>query len=164
MDKTEMYRKGMNFAEARQKLLNLLGENSEVVLENGNDGEEARLSKSSIGKLMSNAAVKKSMANGFTREQHYAAASDIDSLFRNAVKAFSHADRDGNRDVVAMHRFTAPLFGNNSAYITVKETTEHGKRIYTIELMEIGKLEGMLEEAKSGSATFPASNFPKTVG
>jgi len=38
-----------------------------------------------------------------------------------------------------MHRFVAPLFGDNAAYITVKEATEHGKRIYSVELIEMRK-------------------------
>jgi hypothetical protein len=66
------------------------------------DGEEAR---------MSNAAVAKSINNGFTKEQHYAVASDIDNLFENSTKALSHPDKYKNPDIKAMHRFTSPLFG-----------------------------------------------------
>jgi len=148
----------MKYEEARQKLLGLLGENNETTLENDNDGGEARLSKSSIGKLMANTTVRKSLDNGFTREQHYAAVSDVDNLFRKSVKVISHADKYGDPNVKAIHRFAAPLFGDNIAYITIKESTEHGKRLYTVELMKIGKLVGMLEEARDKSPT----HFPST--
>jgi hypothetical protein len=41
--------------------------------------------------------------------------------------------------VKAIHKFSAPLFGDNMAYITVKEAAEQGKRIYSVELIEIRK-------------------------
>jgi len=110
---------------------------------------------------MANTTVRKSLDNGFTREQHYAAASDIDSLFKKSVQVMSHADKYGDPNVKAIHRFAAPLFGDNVAYITVKESTEHGKRIYTVELMEIGKLEGVLDGARNASHSLPSSNFPE---
>ena len=153
------YKNGMSYEDAKKKLLGLLDDNNQTILKS-KDGEEARLSRTSIGKLISNDAVRKSMNNGFTREQHYAAASDISDLFENSIKVWEHPDEHGNSDVVAMHRFAAPLFGDNAAYITVKEATEHGKRIYTVELIETGKLEGMLEEAKLNFTNLPASSLP----
>ena len=42
-----------------------------------------------------------------------------------------------------------PLFTDNVAFITIKEATEQGKRIYSVELIEIGKLEGKVAEVKS---------------
>jgi hypothetical protein len=156
-----LYQKGMSRKDAVAKLIELLKNNdNRPVIIKSIDGEEAYLSKTSIGKLISNAAVAKSMDNGFTKEQHYAVASDIDNLFENSIKILSHSDKYKNPDVKAMHRFTAPIFGDNVAYITVKEATEHGKRIYSVELVELGKLEGMLEEAKLNSATFPTSSSP----
>jgi hypothetical protein len=104
---------------------------------------------------------KKSVNNGFTKEQHFAVVSDIDNLFRNSVKVLTHPDKSKDPNVKAMHRFAASLFGNNIAYITVKEATEQGKRIYTVELIEMGKLEGFLNEVKSKSlASNPATSFP----
>jgi hypothetical protein len=157
-EKAREYQIGMNFKDSVNKLRKLIGEG--LVLKNKNNGEEVNLSKRSIGKLVSNAAVNKSIANGFNREQHYAVASDIGDLFKNSIKLLKHPDKHGNLDVVAMHRFAAPLFGSNAAYITIKEAREQGKRIYTIELMEIGKLEGILEEAKLNSTSSPASSSP----
>ena len=139
----------MTYDETRNRLLNLLDCNNQMIL-TSKDGEEAKLSKSSIGKLMSEAAVKKSINNGFSRKQHYAAAAYIDKLFKISIKVLESPDKYNNPDVKAMHRFIAPIH-NDIAYITIKETTEHGKRIYTIELVEIEKLEGKLEEAKFNS-------------
>jgi hypothetical protein len=116
-EKSKEYKKGMSFRDSVNKLHEFIGEG--ITLKS-NDGEEARLSKRSIGKLVSNAAVDKSMANGFYREQHYAVASDIGNVFENSVKILEHPDKYGSIDIVAMHRFAAPLFEDNVAYITVK--------------------------------------------
>ena len=158
-DKAEMYRKGMSQKEATVILNNLLGNNNQVILQNAESGEEVRLSKRSIGKLLSNAAEEKSIANGFERKQHYAAVSDIDNLFANSVKIMEHPDKN-NTNYVFIHRYVAPLYFDNSvAYITVKETREpkqSGKRIYSAELIEIKKLGGKLETVrKKSSYQFP---------
>ena len=139
--KAEMYQKETDRNNAVMRLENLIIDNdNKPLVIRSKDGEEAKLSKTSIQKLVSEDAVKKSIDNGFTRGQHYAAASDIDNLFRNSVKVLSRPDRNNDPNVRAMHRFSAPLFENNIAYITVKEATEHGKRIYSVELIEMGKL------------------------
>jgi hypothetical protein len=140
--KTE-YENGMNRKETVCKLLDLLKNNgNKPLVIKSKSGEEARLGKKSINKLVSEEAIKKSVKNGFTREQHFFAAADICSLFRNSIKVSTRPDKSGDPNVKAMHRFSAPLFENDAAYITVKESTEHGSRIYTVELMEMGKLEG----------------------
>jgi len=158
-DKIEMYQRGMKYEESRQKLLNLLGVNSGIMLKNGNDGEEARLSKPSIGKLVSNTAVRKSMDNGFSREQHYAVVSDIDNLYSCASEVWNHPDKYGNTDVV-IHRLAAPLYFDNAvAYITVKESAHRGRKIYSAELMTIEKLGGILEGARSSSHSLPSPSL-----
>jgi len=122
------------------RLENLIkSNNNQPIVIRSKDGEEAKLSKNSIQKLVSEDAIKKSVDNGFKREQHFAAVADIDNLFRNSVKVLSHPDRNNDPNIKAMHRFVAPLFGDNAAYITVKEATEHGKRIYSVELIEMRK-------------------------
>jgi len=144
----------MDYRDAENRLLGLLGENNQAVLRN-KDGEEAILTKTSIGKLLSEAAVKKTIDNGFARSQHYAAAAYIDNLFGESVKALTHSDKYGN-PAVTMHRYTASLFGGNIAYMTVKESKQHkAKRIYTIELVEIGALEGKLDEVRKISCAHP---------
>jgi len=140
MEKMEMYQKGTDFKNAKIKLGTLIKNNgNEPLVIKSKDDEEAKLSKTSIQKLVSNEAVQKSIRNGFKREQHYATASDIDNLFRNSVKVLSRPDRNNDPNVKAIHKFAAPLFGDNAAYITVKEATEQGKRIYSVELIEMRK-------------------------
>lgn len=157
--KVEAYRSGMGFKDAYQKLLGLLGDSGGIMLRNDKDGEAARLSKPSIGKMMSNAAVRKSVENGFTREQHYAAISNIDGLFKASFKILSHLDK--HRDPgVTIHRFASPLrSGDGIAYITVKDSVIHGKRLYSAELMKIKKLGGMLEDVKNSSHCPPSPSF-----
>lgn len=46
-----------------------------------------------------------------------------------------------------------------SGKITVKETVQHGKKLYSIELMEIKKTEGMLEQPPNNQQTTPASGL-----
>ena len=91
--RAEMYRKGSSYSEAHGKLISLLGNSNQIMLKNVESGEEARLSRPSVGKMLSNAAVKKSVNNGFTREQHYAVASDINNLFTNSVKILEHQEK-----------------------------------------------------------------------
>jgi hypothetical protein len=154
-----MYQNGISYSEAVAKLNGLLGPNRGIVLRNDNDGEEARLSKASVGKLTSNTAVRKSIDNGFTREQHYAVVSDIDNLYRRALEVCSHSDKHGNPDVI-IHRLAAPLHFNDAvSYITVKESMHRGRKIYSAELIEIEKLGGMLEGARISSHSLPSPSL-----
>jgi len=139
-EKADIYQRGTDRSSAVMRLENLIkSNNNQPIVIRSKDGEEAKLSKNSIQKLVSEDAIKKSVDNGFKREQHFAAVADIDNLFRNSVKVLSHPDRNNDPNIKAMHRFVAPLFGDNAAYITVKEATEHGKRIYSVELIEMRK-------------------------
>jgi hypothetical protein len=161
-EKTNVYQNGMNRKDAANKLLELIKNNgNKPIVIKSKDGEEAYLSKTSVGKLVSETAAQKSIANGFTKEQHFAAASNIYNLFKNSTKVLTLPDKSGDPNVKAIHRFAAPTFGDNGVFITVKEATEQGKRIYSIELIEMGKLEGKVNEVKSKSlASIPATNFP----
>ena len=110
--------------------------------------------------MLSSLAVNKSKANGFTAEQHFAVASDIDNLYRNSVKVLTHNDKNNDQNIAAIHRFVAPTFGDNAAYITIKEATAHGKRIYSVEVIELGKLEGHVNESRLKSSSNPSSSIP----
>jgi hypothetical protein len=159
-EKAKMYLKGMSVGDARKKLEELIGSDRRVLLKNRNDGDEAWLSMTSVKKLTARDTVRKSMDNGFTAEQHYAVASDIGNLYRNAVRVWSRPDAHGDKNVF-IHRFAVPLnFNKAVAYITVKESTEFGKRVHSAELMEIKKLGGILEEARRVSHALPHSELP----
>lgn len=149
---------GIEQKTARNTLEAELINGKPIILHNIQTNEDAVLSKSSIGKLLSNAAVAKSMRHGFTRNQHYEVASKIKVLYKKAIKVEQRQDRNNDINMVAIHRFAAPFNLENDtsvAYITVKESIEHGKRIYSIELMEIKKLEGILGQLRSTNADGP---------
>lgn len=103
---------------------------------NRSTGINARLSATGARKLTSNAAVMKSVNNGFTKHQHNALAANIDTLFEEAVMVEDRPDRNNDPNVKSIKRFvTAVKFGemDAAAYITVKESTDKGHRIYSVE-------------------------------
>jgi len=160
-----LYQIGTSRKNAISRLSELIKANNNALIIMSRDGEEARLSNTSIRKLTSGIAVDKSVANGFTAGQHFAVASDIDNLFRNSTKVLTTPDRSGDPNIKAYHKFVASLYGDNVAYITIKEATEQGKRIYSVELMEMGRLEGKLNEDTSsitapGIASNTATSLP----
>jgi GGDEF domain-containing protein len=137
--KADMYKHGVSAQEARSKLNDLLSEDR-VLLVTSKDGNEARISRSTVGKMLSDTAVNKSVDNGFTARQHYAVVSDIENVYRNSTRVSSSPDKHGYPDVT-IHRLATPLgFNESAAYITVKETIQGGNRVHSVELIEIRKL------------------------
>ncbi|MDR2240017.1 MAG: hypothetical protein LBE33_06185 [Zoogloeaceae bacterium] len=133
----------MSKADAGTELAKLNGRD----LVNLEQGITAQVNVNQANKLVSNDAVAKSMANGFTREQHYAVASQIESLWKHASQIYEGPDAGGNKDI-RIRRFATPFVFNGEtrfATLLAKETTEHGRRVYTVELHEIETLQGMLE-------------------
>ena len=127
-----------NAEEAENHLRKLQGR--EIV--NANDGSRARISSTTIGKLLSNKALNKSLANGFTRAEHDTAAANIDILFRNAIRVETRADRNNSPDIKAIHTYETGVefegSGRNGiAEILIKESVQNGQLIYTLELAEL---------------------------
>ncbi|UTC93074.1 hypothetical protein [Treponema denticola] len=115
-------------------------------IKNKETGIIARLSSTGINKMTSNKAVEKSEANGFTRKEHYGAVAEIKVLYEKAKLLNTHTDIKNERsNIVSIKRFTAALTlsdgKSGEALITLKETEEHGHRIYSLELDEIIKPE-----------------------
>ena len=93
-------------------------------------------------KISSKKAVDKSIANGFTRDEHFAAAQDLKNLFENATKAQSHNDYKQRENIAQVHRFVKDLYINDKpaqAKITLFEKIEGKNRIYTLELESLSK-------------------------
>lgn len=105
-------------------------------------GIKAILSSEGIGKMTSGPAIKKSVDNGFTGDQHFEAVKRIKELFNEAKLVKTHPDKNGDKNVT-MKRFVAQDEMKDGtkfdALITLKETVEHGHRIYSLELDEINK-------------------------
>lgn len=107
---------------------------------NRETGIEAVIRSNQRGKLISNKAADKSVANGFTREQHNTAAANIKDLFERAHLFFDGPDKNAEKEVKSIKRFASLIVFDGvpaEADILVKETEQGGNRIYTVELQEI---------------------------
>ena len=121
--------------------------NQELI--NDKTGIKAKISATQRNKLISKAAKRKSAVNGFSANSHNQAVAIIDKLFKHARLLMEHSDRNNDPNIKSMKRFISPIFideGPAVAYLTVKESMEHGHRIYSLELTDIEKLEGSVSE------------------
>ena len=135
---------GVGLVEARVAIERLRG----LVFTNRSTGIRARLSSSAKGKLVSNKATGKSKANGFTREQHNALAANIDGIDIESGLVSSRPDRKGDANIISIKRFSRKVaFGNTLAvaWITVKESRQHGHHIYSVEAIKLEALERKVE-------------------
>ena len=150
---------GIALSQARATIDKMRGR----VFDNVATGIQAQLSSSAKGKLISNKATAKSKANGFTSEQHNALAASVDEAYRIARLVSSRPDRAGDVNIVSIKRFVSPVrFGSKSAaaWITVKESRQHGHHIYSVEAIKLETLDRKVEVA-SGN-TPHASSVPMT--
>ena len=121
---------------------------------NQETGIMAKINTKQTSKLVSNAAVAKSMANGFGREQHYAVVACVENLWKHAMRISERPDRNDDPNIQSIKRFVVPisLCGETRvAWILVKETKEHGHRLYTLELQKKETLRGMLDTLESNT-------------
>ncbi|EOF7243506.1 hypothetical protein ACK0U1_000304 [Campylobacter jejuni] len=121
--------------ESKNKLKSILNKD----IENSQTKIKARVSTTGLNKMTSDKAIQKSINNGFTLEEHFKAVNNIEGLFKNAKFIMSEADKKGSKDVKAIHRYVANL-NNSQAKITLKESYEHGHRIYSLDLEELSPL------------------------
>lgn len=122
--------------ELKESLAPLLNQN----ITNKNTGETAFITNKSIQKMRSEKAIKKSLDNGFTRNEHFEAVKNIKELFENSKKAFESEGKKQNDKNLKIHRYNADLNINDkeaNALITIKEVIEQGKRIYSLELEDL---------------------------
>ena len=107
---------------------------------NANDGRIAQISKKNIAKMGSDAAIQKSVNNGFSPEQHFEASKQVDSLFEKATFKQSSQDTKSTNPNVWIHRYSAQIDKDTSAIITLKESIDKDTtRIYTLELESLAK-------------------------
>jgi len=129
-------------------------------LRNQASGMDAFINTTQANKLVSNAAANKSMANGFTREQHYALVCMIEALWNAALEVVQSTDKN-HLPGICIKRFAVPvLVGEQRQYVvmTVKATAQHGQRIYSLEAHTEKTLRGMLDKAETetGSTLTPS--------
>ena len=104
------------------------------------NGLEARLSKRSLGKFVSHAAV----VNSFCPEAHYLAAANIDKLFSNAIEPweFGLNPNKDNTGLKARRYLYAPMDYDGKMMvvkITVKvyEGEDLQNKLYSIEAVNV---------------------------
>lgn len=135
---------GLPLADAREAIDAMRG----MAFTNRSTGIAARLSSSAKGKLVSNKATGKSKANGFTREQHNAMAARVGRLFEIAQMVESRPDRAGDANILSIKRFAVNVFFGEKgavAWITVKESRQHGHHIYSVEAIKLETLDRIVE-------------------
>lgn len=135
---------GMPLSEARKAIDALRGRR----FVNRMTGIVAHLSSSAKGKLVSNKATGKSKANGFTRERHNVLAANVGALFEAARLVESRPDRAGDANILSIKRFARNVaFGAKAAlaWITVKESKQHGHHIYSVEAIKVEALDRIVE-------------------
>jgi len=140
-EKAEEYQRGATLGYAKNRVYSQI-ENSGCgrLIIKSKDGEEGYINKDSVNKMLS--SYVDSVNNGFNEVQHFAAVADIVNLYENSIKVLSHPDKKGSLNVKAINRFVAPLYENSFALITGKEIVDNGRKIYNLELIKLGRLEG----------------------
>ncbi len=143
--------------EIKEKLKSSMGKD----LLNDATGITASISSEGLNKMMSGAAIKKSVDNGFTPQEHFEAVENIVNLYKRAKLITSYPDQKYNDSKVSIKRFVAQDKLDSGtpidALITVKETYERGNKIYSLELDEINKASKRWQNTKDGRAVYQAS-------
>lgn len=143
--------------EIKEKLKSSMGKD----LPNDTTGITASISSAGLNKMLSGEAIKKSIDNGFSAQEHFEAVGRIVELFKKARLVASYPDKKHGDPAVNIKRFVSqdklksdkPI----DALITVKESYERGHRIYSLELDEINKASLRWQPTKDGKAVYQAS-------
>ncbi|MDR0645816.1 MAG: hypothetical protein LBG46_02215 [Elusimicrobiota bacterium] len=141
-------KEGIKQEEAQAALSALAGKD----IINKSTGIAAQINSKQKSKLVSAKSVSKSIENGFTKEQHFEAASRINESFENAILLEEGADKNNDINIKSIRRFVAPVKlgeDTNYSYMLIKESVEHGNRIYTTELINKKGLESILDTLKN---------------
>ena len=142
------------------------------------DIEKANISQKSIDKMGCDKALNKSLVNGFSvnelmtqRNGLVSFSPRLGELFPTAELKRTDPDRNNDPNVRDMKRFRKDFITcegkKASAWITVKNSTQHGNRLYTIEVMELKKadeksaIRGGAEKQTHASSINIADNAPE---
>jgi len=127
-------------ATSRRMAMVYLKEIAQTSLFTSRSGLHARLSKRSLGKIVSHAAV----ISSFCPEAHYLAAANIDNLYSNAIEPWKFAlnPNKDNTGLKARRYLFAPMEYNGKIVvvkITVKEYegTDLKNNLYSIEAINV---------------------------
>lgn len=132
-----------------------------VGIVNESGGAVAMIAKRGIEKIGSDKAIAKSVANGFTVEEHFEMARSLPLLFRKSKFKGSKADERSGCCSTEIERYLSPAARLSTgkrarAYITVKWTrTINGRRIYTMEAVDIKNASA--KKAEAGARPLPST-------
>lgn len=93
--------------------------------------------------MLSGEAFKKSLNNGFTKEEHFAASERIKELYEKSIFYIMEKARRESKDIKGYPKYITKinLNGKNAqAFLTLEELIEHGNKIYSLELQELHPL------------------------
>ncbi len=128
--------------DLRNDLREILSQYKTQPITNKETGMQGIITTDEINKISSRKAIDKSIANGFTRDEHFKVAQDLKTLFENSVLRESHNDYKNNPNILQVHRFAKDININGkeaNAQITLFEKIEGNNRIYTLELESLNK-------------------------
>ena len=131
------------FKNLRHKIKGILSTQKGQVITNIHNGMQASISSDGINKLISSKAVDKSIANGYTKEEHFASVENVLNLYRSSQFVQSEPLTNKSPDVIAYHKFIVDFSIDHKptkAKITLKESIHAGNRIYSLELLQLKKL------------------------
>ncbi len=144
--------------ECRKEIKEKLKDVLHTDLPNEATGISASISSAGLNKMMSGAAIKKSIDNGFTPQEHFEAVGNVAELFKKAKLIAIRPDEKHNDPNVTIKRFVAQdslKSGKDADFLfTVKETRERGHKIYSLELDEMNKASLRWQSTKDGKTVF----------
>ena len=141
-------------SEVREKLMPLVGK----PITNKATGIIATIGTRGINEMLSNSNVDKSIRNGYSQSQHLEAAANVKQLYEDASLTSIDPDRkkkkegEGLKSVKRFHCKTNVAGEDAVAKLTIKESFQHGHKIYAIELEELNKPTELKNRAESDSS------------
>lgn len=123
-----------------------------------------------INKMTSGVAIKKSVENGFSPKEHMTAAANVIKLFEDGKLVDEHKDNkvaEGEHtNVKSIKIIISPFKVNEKEYnakITVKENIQAGNKIYSVELLEIEKSGGYLNQPLTKQQSSSSPDFDDLI-
>ncbi|MRN67953.1 PLxRFG domain-containing protein [Brucella sp. 10RB9213] len=110
------------------------------ILHNADSDITAAVGRNNLDKMLNRKAVSKSESPA----AHSLAVANLDHLFEKAVHGWSKPDDEGDPNIVAIHRFFAPMVRDGKAFLTkmtVKQTAQRNRAnsLYTVEAVELNE-------------------------
>lgn len=154
-------------AENRPDVADYVASLKGKILKSKEENVEASFSHKGLGKIASDAAINKSKRNGFSVQDHFTAVANIEKLFSNSIK--TNEREDHNNSIKGIEHFSSLFIDKNNEQalvtFTVKVTDNAGRKIYSIELMELKKVEGTVQgevrKLHQATSTFDTLNISR---